>query len=298
MRKTLRSSLSLLPIAGILLLTACPQMMTSPVGAPGSPLSAGGEGKTVSDKTVDSEETTAPPTAAAPIPPPSTIGGGDSAATTPPPTEPAFRSLDGAIGGDTPVPVSGPVASSDRGILPAPTSREAVDTNFDNLRVVYWSSSERRTWTDAEDFFAKLAAGQITDDVADGAKVMHWSIVVAPLIERLPDDPPVLVRQEEDVLTNGLVHDPGYYLFFFTADGLLWDMGPETMDVTSAAQLKTLVAQDQVDPEGHPFRIRFLGERSIIGMPMIKVDPSLLHPPLPGTPSYLRHNPPPLVPVR
>jgi hypothetical protein len=185
------------------------------------------------------------------------------------------------------------VADSRGGILSAPSSPEAVVTNFVDLRVVYWPSSERRTWTNAEDFFAKLAAGQISDDVADGAKVMHWSIMVTPLLERLPEDPPVLVRREEEVMDNGLVHESGYYLFFFTADGLLWDMGPPSADVTSAAQLKSLVRLDQADPEGHPYRIRFLGERNVLPTPVINIDitdPSLFKQPLfpRGLPSEFR----------
>lgn len=258
MRISLRSSLIPLSVAGILFLTACPQMTSVPMGAPGSPMSAGGEEKTGSEKTPDSEESFAPPAAAAPVPPSGTIGAGDSAGTTPAP-EPAFRSLDGVVTSDTPIPVSGPVASSDRGILPAPTSREAIDNPDDNLRIVYFPNGVTRRWTNASEFLQGM-----TEDQATAAKVRTLSFVICPSCAPDPELPE-MVRREDEIPGGGLVTDPGYYLFFTIKDELIeqgflfLDLGSglprEWLPVNSLAHLKDLVEDN---------RLKFLGDRSIL----------------------------------
>jgi len=270
-------------MAGMLLLTACPQMTTSAVGTPGGPLSAGGEEKTVSEKVSDSEEVTAPPSAAAPIPPPPAGGGGDPAGTTPPPTEPAFHRIGGSgAGGETPIPISGPLASGDRGLISAPTIREAIDTPADNLRILFWPASARRNWTNAEDFFTKLRSGNIAEETAKQAKAQHMVALICPTCPSIDADSPAARSEEEIPSKDFFATEPGYYLFFITEEGL-YDMGPESVDVTSTAHLKGLVRLDQADPDGHEFRMRFLGERTIFSR--FTIDPSMLRQPFPGLPS-------------
>ncbi|HSA59921.1 MAG TPA: hypothetical protein VLJ37_09590 [bacterium] len=272
---TLRTLLSLLPMAGMLLLTACPQMTTSPIGAPGSPLSAVGEEKTTSEKVPDSEEAIAPPSAAAPIPPSAVSGGGDPAGTTPPPMEPAFRRIDGGgVGGETPTTISGPVAAGDRGLISAPSSREAIDNPDDNLRIVYFPNGAPRRWTNSSEFLRDMTEAQ-----AAAAKARVLSFVICPPCEIDPSWPYV-VRSEDEIPGGGLVTEPGYYLFFTIKDELiergflLLDLGPSLPDewvpVTSVAHLKGLVEDD---------RLKFLGDRTISAR--LIIDPSVLRRALP-----------------
>jgi len=272
----------------MLLLTACPQMTTSPMGSPGSPLSAGGEEKTTSEKVSDSEEAIAPPSAAAPVPPPSALppppgGGGDPAGTTPPSAEPAFHRIGGSgAGGETPIPISGPLAAGDRGLISAPSTREPIDTTADNLRILFWPASARRNWTTAEDFFAKLRSGNIAEETARQAKAQHTVAMICPTCPTIDADGPAVRSEEEIPSKDFFAKEAGYYLFFITEEGL-WDMGSESVDVTSTAHLKDLVRLDQADPDGHEFRMRFLGERTIFSR--FTIDPSMLRQPFPGLPS-------------
>ncbi|HEX5037667.1 MAG TPA: hypothetical protein VFX30_10950 [bacterium] len=280
MTTLLRPFLKILPLAGLLFLAACPQMTTGAISGAGSPLSATGEKASstdTTDKAPGADELV--PSAAAPVPTP---GGGDAgglggAGSGGSDAATAMRRVDGAPS-ETPageaIPVSGPVVARDSrgGVLGSPSLPEHIGSGADNLRVVYWPASVRRNWSDARDFFAKLAAGQISETAAQGATVFHYGVMLFPPLE---GDPPVIVARKEDLLTNDLVQSPGYYLFFFTSDESKWEMGPETMGVTSVAQLKSLVQTDQFDDEGRAFEIAFLGERTIAS-PLPMIDGGLL----------------------
>jgi hypothetical protein len=276
-----RILLRLIPIAGILVLAGCPSM-TGAIGGAGTPLNAVREG--TSDKRAGSEDSyTPPPDAAVPPPaavvPPPAAGGGDSgglggAGSGDTEYSSMMRRTDGSStgGSSTDTPTSGPLAYRDSGggILTSPSTREPIGSDATNLRVIYFPSSEHRNWTSADDFFAKLSSGQIPEELASKAKLSHAVIMLIPPAD---GDPPFMVARKEDVLTNNFVTEPGYYLFFMTSDELLWKMGPHNADVTSVAQLKSLVQADQQDDQGRPFRITFLGERTIVPT----IDVNLLH---------------------
>jgi hypothetical protein len=272
--------------AGLVLLSACPQMTTGAINGAGSPLNASGEKSSsntsdTTEKSAGSDELAPPPAA-----PPTAVGGGDAgglggAGSGNSDYETAMRRLPAPTG--EPTPVSGPIASRDSagGVLSAPSSPEYIGSQAVNLRAIYIPSGQTRNWTDANDFFQKLSAGEISETVARHAKAMHWMIMISRFEE---DGIPQTVANYGEILTNDIVQEPGTYFFFYTENYNAWEMGPQTMDIASLSQLKSLIAVDQVDDDGFAFKLHFFGERSVAGtlMPMIKIDPSLLKQALPS----------------
>jgi hypothetical protein len=255
-----RRSLSFLPIAGMLLLTACPQMTTSPMGAPNSPLSAGGEDKTASDKTSSSgDDTLSPPPAAVPEAP-TPGGGGDP----------------GGIGGEGPGGME--FASRDGSIFSAPSGPEPVEEpefllncNIHLLRLV-----PTARWRNAEEFLAWLrtattASGDVLGQFLGGCDLQI-------IVEGAPES------QVKDRYAADLAHadspmymGPGRYLIFRSVA----EFFPNPEEFVSFS--KTFANLEELKAfASDPAKVRFIGDTFVAPMP-IRIDPTLLLPtPLPG----------------
>lgn len=206
MKAPFRLFFRILPLAGLLLLGGCPQMTTGAISGAGSPLTATGEkGTSTSEKSVDAEDVAAPP-AAAPVPPPSAReiagdSGGPAGGTE---YSTMMRRTEGAPG--DPMVVA---RESGGGILASPTPPERLEDPDQTLicNVLSVSGPQTgRSWSDAEDFLRKLAAGLV--DLAQ----IQSSCDLLNITETMPYTEETTEAQAIDHFRYDTA--PGYYLFF------------------------------------------------------------------------------------